>query len=301
MPRMHSVHSLASTSSQSGSDTSLPDELQHVVATSQQQQRLRRGNSSTGSSHFLPSGRRSPILGEHPPSRGGAGVLLPSFGSPSSVNLQPSPPMILQSFSAAAAASSTNHHRHHPNNSGTNPNDNSSSNNNNNDTTSEPRPLVVHPQPQHSMTPEELTRFLRLGSGGGDESFPTTTTFPLGARGESDFVYSGDSDSHRHQHRTLAAAAPSQSQHHEPPHAFGEPNRDHPTLQRLHPDEHHRRSWSWEPPLVGDGGDGMGPTAAPTAAGATEEDRGFKVYWQRWIMLMVRLCVCVCSCVRVCA
>jgi hypothetical protein len=77
MPPMHSYHSLASTSSQS--DTSLPDV------------ELRYDPKSPGG---VPSGRRSPILGEHPPSRrGGIGLLR------SPPLEQPSPPTILHSFS----------------------------------------------------------------------------------------------------------------------------------------------------------------------------------------------------------
>jgi hypothetical protein len=91
MPPMHSYHSLASTSSQS--DTSLPDvELQH-------------DKSPAG----VPSGRRSPILGEHPPSRrGGVGMLR----SPSALE-QPSPPTILHSFSNEGSAPHLAHPQPH--------------------------------------------------------------------------------------------------------------------------------------------------------------------------------------------
>jgi hypothetical protein len=269
MPRMHSINSLASTSSHnsSGSDTSLPDELQ-IAVSSEQRRMLNRGSSNN--SH-LPSGRRSPILGEHPPSRGGGQQLaIPPFGSPSSVNLQPSPPLILHSFSAGTSSTVD----------GGGDNDG--------------KMQLPHPQP-HSMTAEQLAlwtasttqnltnyntsdqQIVMIGNHqpysttqGGTNSFPVIS----GSRGESDFLYSGDSDTNFHQQQ------PSN-------HAFGEPNRgkvSHPEASRS------LQSLSWEESLR------QGPVMARERSGIDhaestiiplEEDRGFKVYWQRWIMLMV--------------
>ena len=284
MPRMHSVNSLASTSSHnsSGSDTSIQDELQNVV-TSQQQRRLLNRESSNNS--HLPSGRRSPILGEHPPSRGASHHLaLPPFGSPSSVNLQPSPPMILHSFSAGTAANF---------NVGLSTNDGTVA--------------LPHPQP-HSMTPEELAswtaaatqshpkydnpnqRLMLFGDQppsstihGGASSFPSIS----GSRGESDFAYSGDSDSNIHHQQQQQRQQQQQQQQQQFKHAFGEPNRGKTSMSN---DEHNVRSLSWDQsrghgPLDGGGSGGFG---AESTNAVSEENRGFKVYWQRWIMLMVR-------------
>ena len=280
MPRMHSVNSLASTSSQnsSGSDTSLQDELQNVVTSQQQRRLLIRGSSHN--SH-LPSGRRSPILGEHPPSRGASQHLaLPPFGSPSSVNLQPSPPTILHSFSAGTAT-------------------NGAAGDGN-----EGNVMLPHPQP-HSMTAEELAAWTvaatqshpnfnnnadpHLAMFGGEPPTPASTlpsSFPSiisASRGESDFAYSGDSDSHIHRHHQ-------QQQHQQFKHAFGEPNRGKNIIPK---DEQNLRSSSWDQslgPFVGGDNGGFG-TEPTNAVATTEDDRGFKVYWQRWIMLMVRILV----------
>ena len=269
MPRMHSVHSLASTSSHnsSGSDTTLPDELQNAVTS---RRLLARGNSTH--SH-LPSGRRSPILGEHPPSRGAGPhvAIIPPFGSPSSVNLQPSPPMILHSFSAGTATIGGS--------------------------AQEGTIVFPHPQP-HSMTPEELAAWTvaatqshpkynnadRRSLNFGDQQQPSSTLpsgYPSisGSRGESDFAYSGDSDSNIHHHHQQ------KQQQQQFKHAFGEPNRGKSSIPN---DEHNLRSSSWDQslgPIVG----GSGGFGAEPMSASPEEDRGFKVYWQRWIMLMVRL------------
>jgi hypothetical protein len=277
MPRMHSVNSLASTSSQnsSGSDASLPDELQNVV-TSQQRRLLARGSSNNSN---LPSGRRSPILGEHPPSRGaGQQLAIPPFGSPSSVNLQPSPPMILHSFSAGTVSNGPA--------GGTN----------------ERNIVLPHPQP-HSMTPEELAawtvaatqshpkynnsdqRLLLFGDQQPSSTLPSSFPSITGSRGESDFAYSGDSDSNIHRNHQQ------QQQQQQFKHAFGEPSRGKSSIRN---DERNLRSSSWDQslgPMVEGGSGGLGTD--PTTL-SPEEDRGFKVYWQRWIMLMVRfsgLCV----------
>jgi hypothetical protein len=264
MPRMHSINSLASTSSQnsSGSDTSLPDELQNVV-TSQQRRLLVRGNSNN--SH-LPSGRRSPILGEHPPSRGASQHLaVPPFGSPSSVNLQPSPPMILHSFSAGTTTNGSTR-----------------------DGMQEGSVGLPHPQP-HCMTPEEMVAWTVAATQSHPKYNNSTQTVPsnfpsiAGSRvGESDFAYSGDSDSNIHRQQQ-------QQRQQQLKHAFGEPTRGKDSTLN---DEHNLRSSSWDQSLghmqVGGGSGGLG--SDPTLF-SPEEDRGFKVYWQRWIMLMVRLFV----------
>jgi hypothetical protein len=81
--RMHSVSSLVSTSSQnsSASETSAGDELRDAAKNPQS------GGGRT--KNGLPSGRRSPILGEHPPSQ--PQIL---YSNQSSMNLEPSPPPI---------------------------------------------------------------------------------------------------------------------------------------------------------------------------------------------------------------
>jgi len=122
LTRMHSYNSLVSTSSQnsddeeSPSDTSVRDELQNVAIVHV---------SRTGGT---PSGRLSPILGEHPPSRSGApergSSNNPFFASPSTVN--PSPPTIHMAY---------------------------------------PIGHIPHPQP-HSMTPEELAAWTAMQSAG---------------------------------------------------------------------------------------------------------------------------------------
>jgi hypothetical protein len=80
---MHSVSSLVSTSSQnsSASERSAGDELR-VAAQNPQSGGNRTKNG-------LPSGRRSPVLGEHPPSQP---QML--YSNQSSMNLDPSPPTI---------------------------------------------------------------------------------------------------------------------------------------------------------------------------------------------------------------
>lgn len=82
--RRHSISSLASTSShnseESDSSTSVRDELNNVATTMERR----------GTSRPTPSGRRSPILGEHAPT-----PRIPPFTSPSTV-FGPSPPTILQ-------------------------------------------------------------------------------------------------------------------------------------------------------------------------------------------------------------
>jgi MFS family permease len=285
MPRMHSVNSLASTSSQnsSSSDTSLPDELQNVVITSSQRRQISRGSSNASN---IPSGRRSPILGEHPPSRGGGHHLsIPPFGSPSTVNLQPSPPMILHSYSAnGVSVSGAGDH----------------SGGKNDDMTAIQQ--LPHPQP-HLMTAEQLAVWTatamdgnknnqdrRIFTGqqphstlqqtGGMSNFPNIS----GSRGESDFIYSGDSDSNIHHHHQQQ-----QNQQPSSKHAFGEPIRgtNHPIMIN---DGQSLRSLSWEQPLnhgrpmkVGGDGDEVDPESMKNNS---YNDRGFKVYWQRWIMLM---------------
>lgn len=81
--RMHSVSSLVSTSSQASTTTeaSIRDELRHVAAERFSNQK------------YVPSGRLSPVLGEHPPSRNYDA----SLASPSTTNFGPSPPQIRQS------------------------------------------------------------------------------------------------------------------------------------------------------------------------------------------------------------
>lgn len=86
--RMRSVSSLVSTSSHnsSGTDRSVGDEL-HNAANEQY----------PGRRSGVPSGRQSPILGEHPPSRPRM-----FFSSPSSNLGDPSPPTILPGYSHQA-------------------------------------------------------------------------------------------------------------------------------------------------------------------------------------------------------
>jgi hypothetical protein len=81
--RMHSVSSLVSTSSHnsSASEKSAGDELRAAARNPQS------GGGRT--KNGLPSGRRSPILGEHPPSQ--PQIL---YSNQSSMNLEPSPPPI---------------------------------------------------------------------------------------------------------------------------------------------------------------------------------------------------------------
>jgi hypothetical protein len=89
--RMHSVSSLVSTSSQnsSASEKSAGDELR-VAAKNPQ-------SGGTRTKNGLPSGRRSPILGEHPPSEP---QML--YSNQSSMNLEPSPPPIQPGYPYAA-------------------------------------------------------------------------------------------------------------------------------------------------------------------------------------------------------
>jgi Major Facilitator Superfamily len=280
MPRMHSVNSLASTSSHnsSGSDTSLPDELQNVVVRSSQRRQLSRGSSNTSN---IPSGRRSPILGEHPPSRGSSQhLLIPPFGSPSTVNLQPSPPMILHSYSANGVSVSGG---------GNGTNDDGAT-----------IQQLPHPQP-HLMTPEQLAAWTMTAMQGNQDQdrsiFPTKhqpisslqhdsgiANYPniSGSRGESDFIYSGDSDSNVHHHQQ-------QNQQQSSKHAFGEPMRGANNMMRIS-DVQSLRSLSWEQPLnqgrsiKSSGVDGgLDPESM---INTSHSDRGFKVYWQRWIMLL---------------
>lgn len=75
--RMHSVSSLVSTSSQNSTDN---EELKDVVA----------GGQRSDSARPTPSGRKSPVMGQHPPSRVG-----PFFQSPTS---NASPPTILSVY-----------------------------------------------------------------------------------------------------------------------------------------------------------------------------------------------------------
>jgi MFS family permease len=87
--RMHSVSSLVSTSSQnsSASEGNVGDELR-IAATNPQS-----GGKRSNTSSALPSGRRSPIMGEHPPSRPQM-----MYSTHSSMNPDPSPPTILPGY-----------------------------------------------------------------------------------------------------------------------------------------------------------------------------------------------------------
>jgi hypothetical protein len=79
--RLHnSPHNARGSDDDQSSDPSIPDELNHANRT---------GRFPTS----VPSGRKSPVLGEHPPSRGNV-----ALSSPSSAGLDPSPPTISSAY-----------------------------------------------------------------------------------------------------------------------------------------------------------------------------------------------------------
>lgn len=221
MPRMHSYNSLVSTSSQnsSASDTSVQDELKNVAGQPRR----------TGSA--VPSGRRSPILGEHPPSRTGGGGSHPMalFASPSTVNPGPSPPTILQAYPSSG--------------------------------------YITHPQP-HSMTSEQLAAWASASQQNSQMIFgeprgglPSTAS----ASRDSDLAYSGDSDTQQHKD-----------------HPIGEPRRDRR--------KHRQQEGDVVAPLVASPRAAQGAGRDRGVEHPVMDERGFKVYWQRWLMLMVRSC-----------
>jgi hypothetical protein len=224
MPHMHSVSSLVSTSSQnsSASDASLQDELQNVA---QQPQRT----SST-----IPSGRLVPIHGEHPPSRVGGTPVGLVFGSPSTVNLGPSPPTILQSYSGDGH--------------------------------------ITHPQP-HTMTAEQLAAWAELattqtaGAAATNEPRGRIPSTASAYSRESDLAYSGDSDAQQQQHSRGAQAV-----------GFQELGKHDKRKSR-----DGRRAPLLPPGAVGDPGGGN----HRELSNRSNDEGGFKVYWQRWLMLMV--------------
>ena len=164
LTRMHSVSSLVSTSSQCSSNTDVPeDELQGVLTTD--------GRVSTGSS--IPSGRLSPILGQHLPSRHEmSAASLPNYTSQqvlqssslfaSPMTCQPSPPTILAHFSNA------NNHMMMNAGQGGPPG-----------VWSDDNPVgrtvvVAHPQPHHQMTPDEMAQWMAAGA-----AAAATATHPI--------------------------------------------------------------------------------------------------------------------------
>ena len=226
LTRMHSYNSLVSTSSQnsddeeSASDTSVRDELQNVAIVH---------GSRTGGT---PSGRLSPILGEHPPSRSGApergSSNNPFFASPSTVN--PSPPTIHQAY---------------------------------------PIGHIPHPQP-HSMTPEELAAWTAMQSAG--YAYDPQRGGMIQAIGgpplqsqNSDLAYSVDSE---------------QQQRKQSPE--GQVVNYFSSKQRRSKQSRSGRGGS------GDNGElGLRKSVSFRQDDHPKGRGDFKVYWQRWLMLMV--------------
>lgn len=265
MPRMHSVSSLVSTSSQnsSSSDTSVKDELRNVAihreshqgGPLEQQQRVVGRNAPQQPQQHIPSGRLVPILGEHPPSRSGGGGTTPIgrlfLGSPSTVNQRPSPPPISQTYSGDGH--------------------------------------ITHPQP---MTAEQLATWVELSTSTPPSlsssskrqhnqqpmiSSYTTSVFEDQQRvgdttksrniysagsaysRDSDLVYSGDSDVQQQQRQSSNSKARGEPQ--------GVKNKTLHGSTNLPPS---RRS-------LGD----------INVSSRSIDGKGFTLYWQRWLMLMV--------------
>lgn len=243
--RMHSVSSLVSTSSQYSSDTDpvLEDELRGMV-----------GAPVPGSRGTTPSGRKSPVLGQHPPSRLGPYI-------PSPFNPQPSPPTILS--------------------------------------TRAPSMAFPHPQP-HSMTAEELAKWAASGhmppgpfsmQPGLYGSMETKESF---ASKDSILTYSEDSETNP----SFSFSQMSTEGGSEMKHAAGSGFEGRGGNGRKH-----------------DGLGGSGPTGSAPPGGqkgvisqqsggqsrsmvdtkdrgmkdgaddGETKQKGFKVYWQRWMML----------------
>lgn len=214
--RRHSISSLASTSShnseESDSSTSVRDELNNVATMERRVP-----------SRPTPSGRRSPIMGEHAPT-----PHIPPFTSPSTV-FGPSPPTILQA----------------------------------------PYPgILPHPQP---WTPEDRAAWAAAAAAAGAANshmqyFPTELTKSTMSRESFDYSeMSGPSSQNR-----------------------GLDQQQQQSRMRRTSDAEERssrgRDMTGSSVARGSGGTGGNEDRSMTAE---EEDRNFKVYWQRWIMLFV--------------
>jgi hypothetical protein len=233
LTRMHSVNSLVSTDEQhsdSLSDTSVRDELQNVISANQQ--------SFHSSQNDIPSGRRSPILGEHAPSRG-----LPYGPSPPTENIGASPPTIMPVYNMPGG--------------------------------------FPHPQP-HQMTPEQLSAWMQASSAAAQQMHPRNSFYAEGAKDMSgstyysreSLAYSKDSDVQQHS-MSQAPAYPRKAQGGILSH--GEPSLDRGGIED-----------STFADLKKASSDGVGGDHTSPPSG----ERGFKVYWQRWIMLFVSYVSC---------
>lgn len=218
--RMHSVSSLISTSSQASttSESSVRDELQDVAM----------GRFSSRKSN-IPSGRLSPILGEHPPSRNHDAFV----ASPSTINFGPSPPQILQLSELPV------------------------------DTTE-----YCHPQP-HLITSEQLQDWMQTS-----KSIPFQRSLTSHT---SDSV--PNPNTHAANSKTLNQSGDSSNINNPPPGEHGILGRRD---QELRPDMKNLTSRSQKSIT-------LSRKYERNSSGRHSMSPGFKVYWQRWVMLMVNI------------
>jgi hypothetical protein len=257
--RMHSVSSLVSTSSQNSlaSDESAGDELR-VVAKNPQSGGGRTKNG-------LPSGRRSPILGKHPPSQ--PQII---YSNQSSMNLEPSPPPIQPGYPYEAG--------------------------------------LPHPQAQFMQHDQWAAWAASGGATAMQQQMQQPPMYPYAGYGRpaldtrvlsarsSNSAWSSDTLAYSEDGEVIQQAgnphAPQSQGLRYPPTAAGQQQRQQPKRyvreeESLGTDgsalEEEGRSDALtskerELGLTSSGGEGI--------PGPDSDDKEFKVYWQRWIMLM---------------